>query len=319
MALVGINPTRPREKKDTLDKIAQGVDIAATVLGAGMAIPKFLQDRKEFKQLSDIRTQQLEQEKIKTDVDTAKSFRPASKEEVSGGLAMRIPGSRVFADQNVVLRQQEKEISDFDKNMLNLYAKDYRPANPDEKGDFELDFGGKKIALIKRDDPQAKTEVEKRSDNLRGEYLKQSKDYIEQSSAYQRVLDSSSNPSAAGDLALIFNYMKVLDPGSTVREGEFANAENSGGIPDRIRAQYNKVRSGERLSDVQRSDFVDRAGRLYKGAQSLHGARVKFYSDLAESRDLPVQDVVPSIGVAVKQSKKLEPTKLPSMQEAGDF
>ena len=48
---------------------------------------------------------------------------------------------------------------------------------------------------------------------------------------------------AAGDLSLIFKYMKMLDPGSTVREGEFANAENAKGIEDSLRALYNKIKT----------------------------------------------------------------------------
>ena len=38
-------------------------------------------------------------------------------------------------------------------------------------------------------------------------------------------------PDAAGDMALIFSYMKMLDPNSTVREGEYATAQDAGSIP----------------------------------------------------------------------------------------
>ena len=57
--------------------------------------------------------------------------------------------------------------------------------------------------------------------------------------------------------------MKVLDPGSTVREGEFANAQNSGSVPQRIRAIYNSVVEGTRLTETQRQDFLTRAGDLF--------------------------------------------------------
>lgn len=77
-----------------------------------------------------------------------------------------------------------------------------------------------------------------------------------------RVLAAAEDPSAAGDLAMIFGFMKVLDPGSVVRESEFATAQNAGSVPERIRAQYNRVLQGERLSEEQRADFVDRAQRL---------------------------------------------------------
>jgi len=99
---------------------------------------------------------------------------------------------------------------------------------------------------------------------LQDDFDKQSGEFIKQTDAYNRILASAEEPSAAGDLALIFNYMKVLDPGSTVREGEFANAQNAAGLPGKIRSLYNKTVSGQRLNEEQRSDFVDRAELLYK-------------------------------------------------------
>lgn len=46
MALIGINQPRARPaKKDTLDRIVQGVDLATKIVGTGMAIPEFLQNR----------------------------------------------------------------------------------------------------------------------------------------------------------------------------------------------------------------------------------------------------------------------------------
>lgn len=64
---------------------------------------------------------------------------------------------------------------------------------------------------------------------------------------------------AADDLALIFAFMKMLDPGSVVREGEFANAQNTAGVPDRIVNAYNRALNGTRLSDKQRNEFFQTA------------------------------------------------------------
>lgn len=101
-------------------------------------------------------------------------------------------------------------------------------------------------------------------------------------SANQRILRAAEQDSAAGDLALIFNYMKVLDPGSTVREGEFANAENSAGVPERIRAQYNKTISGQRLTPTMRADFVDTASQLTMGQLDRYQLIQDQYSRAAE-------------------------------------
>lgn len=101
---------------------------------------------------------------------------------------------------------------------------------------------------------------------VRKDFEDNSKTFIDVRNAYGRVKASVVDPSPAGDLALIFNYMKMLDPGSVVREGEFANAQNSGSIPERIRAQYNNVLQGKRLSAAQRADFEDRSNRLFQDA-----------------------------------------------------
>jgi hypothetical protein len=91
---------------------------------------------------------------------------------------------------------------------------------------------------------------------------KQVKDFKEVKISYETIKTAAENPSAAGDLSLIFAYMKVLDPGSTVREGEFANAQNAAGVPDRIKNLFNNWKEGERLSTDQRAEFVAQALRL---------------------------------------------------------
>jgi hypothetical protein len=104
---------------------------------------------------------------------------------------------------------------------------------------------------------------------FRKEYSDQTKGYQEVKSAYGRVL--ASEDTAVGDLSLIFGYMKMLDPGSVVREGEFATAQNAAGVPERIQNIYNRVVSGQRLSPSQRSSFKGQAGKLYETAQTQEG------------------------------------------------
>lgn len=109
--------------------------------------------------------------------------------------------------------------------------------------------------------------VEKRPEletKFRKEYSDQTAGYRDVKSAYGRVLASQDN--AVGDLSLIFGYMKMLDPGSVVREGEFATAQNAAGVPDRVRNLYNRVFSGERLNESQRKAFKGQAEGLFKQA-----------------------------------------------------
>lgn len=69
--------------------------------------------------------------------------------------------------------------------------------------------------------------------------------------------------SPAAHIGLIFNFMKMQDPGSTVREGEQAMAANAAGVDERIRNLYNSVLKGGRLSPEQVSDFVQTAADVY--------------------------------------------------------
>lgn len=154
---------------------------------------------------------------------------------------------------------------------------------------------GKTIALApenaaKLDAQRAKLFTQ--ATQLRGEFTGITKPFEDQNQAYGRIIASSQDPSAAGDLALIFNYMKVLDPGSTVREGEFANAESAGSIPNRIWSQYNKIMSGERLAPEQRADFVDRAGRLFSQAAKQHKKTAEEFRNLAKRQGIDPANVI---------------------------
>lgn len=92
--------------------------------------------------------------------------------------------------------------------------------------------------------------------------------------------------SAADDLALIFSYMKMLDPGSVVREGEFANAQNTAGIPERIVNAYNNALRGTRLTDRQRGEFFRSATGVMNAYQKDYDSAVGRTRELAGSYGL---------------------------------
>jgi len=86
---------------------------------------------------------------------------------------------------------------------------------------------------------------------------------------------------AADDMALIFAYMKMLDPGSVVREGEFANAQNTAGVEDRIRNAYNRALNGTRLSNRQREEFFGTASTVMNSFYNNYTSQVNRYRKLA--------------------------------------
>ena len=83
-------------------------------------------------------------------------------------------------------------------------------------------------------------------------------------------------------MALVFTFMKVLDPSSTVREGEYANAQNAPGVSQKIINQYNKILDGELLTPKGRAGFVNTANILVNsqlGSQKKLESTYKGYAD----------------------------------------
>ena len=146
-------------------------------------------------------------------------------------------------------------------------------------------------------------------DKLRDDFRSESKEFVKVRDAYGRIL--STDASAAGDLALIFNYMKILDPGSVVREGEFATAQNSAGVPTRIRAQYNKIKTGERLAPETREDFLQQSQNLYQTQAASQSFLESEYQTYAEEYGFKPSRIVTKYGTPIED--KLLKIKLESM------
>lgn len=90
--------------------------------------------------------------------------------------------------------------------------------------------------------------------------------------AYERVRQSGSLNTGAGDMGLIYGYMKMLDPGSVVRESEFAMAAQAGSYGEQIQGLVQRVLTGERLPESVRQQFVQAAEKLYAESAGNLGA-----------------------------------------------
>lgn len=143
-----------------------------------------------------------------------------------------------------------------------------------------------------------KAKTDKGERELRKEFNALTKDYRTIGDSYSRILQAAERKSAAGDLSLIFNYMKMLDPNSVVRESEFSNAENArawfdeSGAPTAIKLAYNKAKNGQRLLDEQRKDFVDMADLLMRAQKQSFEALGNRYKEIAEEAGYNPDNVV---------------------------
>lgn len=132
--------------------------------------------------------------------------------------------------------------------------------------------------------------------DLRKEYAALSKDYRSIQEGADRVKVGANLNNAVGDLSLIFGYMKLLDPGSVVREGEFANAENAQGVPDRIRNVWNKIVAGERLNPDTRQEFVAAAQELANAQTERQNRISKQFHGIATEAGLDPERIIMDFG-----------------------
>ncbi len=110
-----------------------------------------------------------------------------------------------------------------------------------------------------------------------------SKDYFTLGDQINTLIANASQATGIGDAGMIYNIMKLFDPGSVVREGEFQTAQLSSGALDRINTYYKQALNGQRLTDAQRKDFVRLARDIYGKARQTQLARNERYSKLAKS------------------------------------
>ena len=144
--------------------------------------------------------------------------------------------------------------------------------------------------------PKSSSEAIEAGARLRNEYNNHPdvKNYNIVSSAYENILNNQET--GAGDIALVFNYMKMLDPTSAVREGEYATAQNSGSLPQTVINAYNRAIKGERLTSEQRNNFIAQAKSQY---------------DTADRRERTVREGIERIGQETGVNPRLYRTTEP--------
>jgi hypothetical protein len=141
--------------------------------------------------------------------------------------------------------------------------------------------------------------------NLQGLFTNNAivKDFNMASTQFGKLTASAKQESAAGDMSMIFTYMKILDPTSVVREGEQATAKSAGGVPDRVWNAYNKAVSGEKLTKTQRADFVGTASKLYNANIKQYDAFKDSFGSSIEQYGLDSSQVFLSGDLRPKQVK----------------
>jgi hypothetical protein len=127
---------------------------------------------------------------------------------------------------------------------------------------------------------------------LRDDYRNDSKNYAEIKRQSAIIKAALNDPSAAGTLSAATAYMKMLDPGSVVRESELGMAMNTQGAIDRLASYWTTIEMGKVLTPQQKADFARLSDQYMKAAEEAQRNINKRYSDIASGYGLDPKRVV---------------------------
>lgn len=111
-------------------------------------------------------------------------------------------------------------------------------------------------------------------------------------SAYSQISAALAQQSPAGDLAGATKLMKILDPGSVVRESELGMAMAASGAMDRLVNYADKIIKGTKLTPTQRKDFQTLADSLNAESVKLYNAKRNEYAGFAQDYGLNADRIV---------------------------
>ena len=157
-----------------------------------------------------------------------------------------------------LMAAQEKDTSPSDVRSALAYMK----MTPEEKAAYEKlkTLSAPKTVLEMSSGQKGFENEMKIKDSFRAEPIY--KAHAEMQSAYNQIQDSLQQASPAGDLAASTKFMKLLDPGSVVRESELILAMKASGALDRAVNYAQLTLSGQKLTPTQRKDFKELSDKL---------------------------------------------------------
>ena len=129
--------------------------------------------------------------------------------------------------------------------------------------------------------------------------------FDEMEKAFQQVQLASRAGTPIGDVASAIKIMKLLDPGSVVRESELGIALNqTSGLVDRWTTFVNRKYTGEQLTATQREEFRQIASDFYNIAQQSKNKLDQRFINYAKGANVDPSLVVGSSGGYLEYDEK---------------
>ncbi len=109
------------------------------------------------------------------------------------------------------------------------------------------------------------------------------KAFDEMKASYGQVISALNQDTPIGDVAGATKIMKLLDPGSVVRESELGIAMAAAGKMDRLQNLFERWKTGKSLTPTQREDFKALSAELYNAAAQAYNTKRGEYARFGQA------------------------------------
>lgn len=232
-----------------------------------------------------------------TPMDDEGNRMPSSPEGFDFSGAMKIDPVKAFALKQSMMPKPKMAFAPNGQavDMNNLTPGNYAP--PEKTPDWkDPEYIKAQQAIRAAGRPQVTTttnvlpprEVFKDSLGLKKDFDGQPevKGFKEVQGAWDQISTALQKPSPANDMAAATKFMKLLDPGSVVRESELMMAMQASGALDRFTNTADRILKGHKLTPEQRKDFYSAGEALFNASRDRYAQTVEQYSSIAKQYGL---------------------------------
>ena len=247
--------------------------LGASIIGSGM------QGRDPFSSVLPAATQTAQLQQLLTPEEKDRKI----IKDVEGRQRYADTGELVFPDVETPIKQKVQILSEKEKEELKL-PKDRQFQRDPETGKI-TQIGGSQVE-VNLGQPLTQ------GVSVSNQYEKESKNFIARNASRNQILaltqtkDDDVERTPQEDFDLVYAYYKFLDPGSTVRETEFANLERLGSVGRRIQKIIPKWRKGRLLTDEQVKEIRSSMEKQFSGFADEQKTRYDRFSRLLSESNL---------------------------------
>jgi len=98
-------------------------------------------------------------------------------------------------------------------------------------------------------------------------------------------------PQGIADMNLIYSYIKMLDDGGAVMNGDYVAAEGASGAVQQAANLLNKLTKGDKLTPEVRKQYLDEAKGIYEASKALAQKASETYTGIAKRSGLDPANV----------------------------